>query len=135
MPSFEYKDYYNLYGLRFAMPLFDINSFKNIEIAKLNHIKSNLLLEYKKKEESNLYEMILKRVEIVKEKIFLANEDLKLYKSLLKSTKEQFKGGEKTIYDVEIMENSLKTKEIDKEIYDIDMQLLLLELYKKMELK
>jgi len=93
------------------------------------------LLEYKKKEESNLYEMILKRVEIVKEKIFLANEDLKLYKSLLKSTKEQFEGGEKTIYDVEIMENSLKTKEIDKEIYDIDIQLLLLELYKKMELK
>jgi len=135
MPSFEYKDSFYTYGFHISMPLFDINSFKNIELAKLNYLKSSLQLLDKKREEKNLYRAIFKKLGHIDKKISLTYEDLKLYSSLLNQTKELFKAGEKTKYDVMTMQNSLNSRRLDLKIFDMDRQILLLELYKKMGFK
>ena len=135
MPSFEYKDSFYTYGFHISMPLFDINSFKNIELAKLNYLKSSLQLLDKKREEKNLFRAIFKKLGHIDKKISLTYEDLKLYSSLLNQTKELFKAGEKTKYDVMTMQNSLNSRRLDLKIFDMDRQILLLELYKKMGFK
>lgn len=127
------KDYYTQYGFKITMPLFDINSFRNIESSKLDFLKSKLLSSDKKREQKNLYENAIKKLKLEDKKIELAKDDIKLYKKLLKDTKDRFKAGEKTIYDVETLKNSLDSRKIDTKIYEIEKELLLLNLYKMVE--
>ncbi|NPA64041.1 MAG: TolC family protein [Epsilonproteobacteria bacterium] len=132
VPDYSYADHYSTYGVRFSMPLFDINSFHNIEIAKLDLLKSKNSLSQLRREKEKLFDNIAKQLTIVQKKIALSKEDKKLYQKLYDDTKERVKAGEKTEYDEEIMANSLRTKELDIRIYEIDRQLLLLKLYKEL---
>lgn len=127
------KESYKEYGFKISMPLFDINSFKNIESTKLDLLKSKLLLQEAKRVEKNRYENILKKIMLLDKKIELAKEDILLYKKLYKDTKERFEAGEKSIYDIKTMKNSLDSRKIDIEIYKIEKNILLLELYKKVK--
>ena len=130
---FQNNNYdYETYGFSVTMPI-DINMFNKIELAKLDYLKSKVEYEDKKRSEINLFENILKRIDIINKKVNLANSDYKLYNSLLIDTKERFEAGEKTIYDVNTLKNSKKTKKIDKKILNIDKQLELIYLYAKVE--
>lgn len=127
------KDSYKQYGISISMPIFDINRKKNIELQELKYLKSKLDLKDKKKSEMELYDSIVKKVKIYKRKIKLAKKQEKLYKSLLETTKDLFKGGEKTISDVDTMRNSLENTKIDKYIYQNDINILLLGLYEHLQ--
>jgi len=113
------------------MPLFDINSFKEIESAKIDYLKAKNILEDKRRQKSNLYWQIQKSLQIINKKIELTKEDIKLYSALLKDTEDRYKAGEKTLYDLETIKNSLEQKRLDLKIFKIDRQLLLLDLYKE----
>ncbi len=125
-------DSYNQIGLKVSMPLLDINRGRTIEIKQLDYLKSKIELDDKKLEESNIYQDSVKKIELLQKKIDIVVQDETLYDSLLTSTRELYEAGEKTIYDVETLQNSKETMILDKKIYEIDVQKVLLGLYAKM---
>ncbi len=120
---------YKNYGISISMPLFDINRGKNIELQKLKYIKSKLEMIDKQNSEKEFYKAIVKKIELYRKKISLAKEEEKLYASLLKTTKDLYNGGEKTIFDVQTMQNSLNSTILDKKIYQNNLDIELFKLY------
>ncbi len=124
---------YKNYGITISMPLFDINRGKNIELQKLKYLKSKLEMIDKKNSEKELYKAIIKKIVLYRKKIDLAKEEDKLYSSLLKTTKDLYAGGEKTIFDVQTMQNSLNGTILDEKIYQNDLDIELFKLYEHEE--
>lgn len=129
--SFQQRDesYYN-YGLKLSIPL-SINTYRDIESARLDYLISRSELTTGELEEANFYKSIQKRLDAIKTKISLAQEDFDLYEKLLFQTVEQKNAGLKTADDVAVMKNSRDSSRLDIEIYRIDRQLELLKLYAK----
>ncbi len=125
------KDTYKNYGITISMPLYDINRKKKIELQRLKYLKSKLDIIDKKNQQSELFDSIIEKINIIKRKINLSKEQEKVYLSLLNRTKDLYQAGEKTIYDVQTMQNSLNSTKIDKAIYKNEMKILLLKLYKQ----
>jgi outer membrane protein TolC len=119
--------YYD-YGFRVNIPL-DINTFRDIESAKVDYLKSKVLKEDKKRQLKALFEQVMHNIKNFNQKIKLSDENKKLYKKLLRDTKELYAAGYKTQYDVDTLQNSLKIQDIDTKIYAISKQLELLNLY------
>ena len=120
-------DYYD-YGISVSVPL-DINTFRDIESAKVDYLKAKVVQKDKQRELNSLYEQVMHNIENFNKKIALSNENMKLYTKLLKDTKELYNAGYKTEYDVKTLQNSLQIQKIDTKIYEIDKQLELLNLY------
>ncbi len=127
------KNEYSTVGLVFSMPLFDINIKNRIEISNIEYLQASLALNQKKEEERNLYKKSLNKLEIIKKKKEISEENIKKYSSLLKSTKDRVEAGESTIYDLSVMRNSKEQKELELEIFDIDRDLILLDIYAKIK--
>lgn len=128
----DLDDSYSQVGVKISMPLIDVNRGRTIEIRQLEYLKSKIELQDKELEEGNIYQDSVKKIELLDKKIGIVTNDAKLYDSLLVSTRELFDAGEKTSYDVDNLENSKQTMILDKKIYEIDTQKVLLELYAKM---
>jgi len=120
-------NYYD-YGLRASIPL-DINTFRDIESAKVDYLKSQVVKKDKERELQALFEQVMHNIANVDKKIALSNENKKLYAKLLRDTKELYEAGYKTEYDVNTLKNSLAIQDLDTKIYEIDKQLELLTLY------
>jgi len=120
-------NYYD-YGVRVTVPL-DINTFRDIESIKLDYLKSKTLNEDKRRELQALFIQVFQNIENYDKKIALSNENIELYTKLLADTKKLFNAGYKTEYDVNTLKNSLTIQNIDTEVYEIDKQMELLNLY------
>ncbi len=123
--------YYN-YGFSVSMPL-DINSFDDIEAAKVEKLRAATQVLDRKDTVREEYQWIDNSLSILDKKISLAHKDEKVYKNLLRLTKDLVRAGEKTSLDAEIMSNSLQIRKLDQKIYSIDKQLKLLQLYIRVE--
>ncbi|WP_345977525.1 TolC family protein [Sulfurimonas sp. HSL3-7] len=121
---------YYRYGLSASMPL-DINSYNDFEAAKVEYLKSQVVIDDKKRELKLLYEQVMQNLKKYDKKIALADDNRNLYEALLDETRGLFKAGYKTQYDVDTLSNSLEIEGINKKIYEIDKQLELLSLYEK----
>ncbi len=119
--------YYD-YGLSVSIPI-DINTFRDIESAKVDYLKAEVVQKDKQRELNYLYEQVMHNIKKFDKKIALSNENIELYSKLLSDTKKLFSAGYKTEYDVKTLKNSLQIQNIDTEIYEIDKQLELLNLY------
>jgi len=120
-------DYYN-YGLRASIPL-DINTFRDIEVSKLEYLKSKAVIEDKKRQLLAIYEQVMQNIANFDKKKALSIENRDIYEKLLSDTKNLFAAGYKTEYDVSLLENSVEIQKIDMKIFEIDKQLELLTLY------
>ncbi|WP_321778055.1 TolC family protein [Sulfurimonas sp.] len=120
-------DYYN-YGLRATMPL-DINTFNDIEVSKVEYLKSKVMIEDKKRELIAIFEQVMQNIQNFQKKKTLSRENADIYKKLLLETKDMYSAGYKTHYDVSLLENSVNIQSIDVKIFEIDKQLELLTLY------
>jgi outer membrane protein TolC len=120
-------NYYD-YGFRISLPL-DINTFRDIESAKVDFLKSKVIQKDKERELSALFTQVMNNIKNYNKKISLSSENAEIYSKLLKDTKDLFAAGYKTQYDVETLQNSLAIQKIDSKIYEIDKQLELLNLY------
>ncbi|WP_457749764.1 TolC family protein [Sulfurimonas sp.] len=120
-------DYYD-YGISASIPL-DINTFRDIESAKVDYLKAKVVQKDKQRELNSLYEQVMQTIENFDKKIALSNENIELYTKLLDDTKELYNAGYKTEYDVKTLENSLQIQNINTKIYELDKQLELLNLY------
>jgi outer membrane protein TolC len=129
---FKQAKEYRSYGLRASMPLFSVNRGRTIEIKKLEYLKSKIALKQQQKASLHEYEALENSINILKEKVEIAKEDLALYGSLVDSAKDDVSAGEKTKLDLETLQNSRDISALDKKIYTIDIQLELLKLYTKM---
>ncbi len=119
--------YYN-YGLKATMPI-DINMFRDIESARVDYLKAQVVEKDKQRELNALFEQVLHNIENFDKKIALSNDNKKLYEKLLSDTKDLYSIGYKTQSDVDTLENSLNIQELNSKIYEIDKQLELLTLY------
>jgi hypothetical protein len=122
-------EYYN-YGFKVSLPI-NINSYKDIETSKIDYLNAKIALDERKKMVINEYNLIKKRLEIIDQKIALSIDDATNYESMLNIARESEKIGDSTNYDTEIIENNLKVRLLDQEIYRYDAQLELLTLYVK----
>ena len=121
------------YGITASIPL-DINTFVDVSSSRVEYLKSKVVLEDKKRELSAIYDQVMQNLDNLDKKKSLSVENKDIYKKLLDDTKELYKAGYKTAYDVELLNNSYEMAIIDSKIYDIDKQLELLtiyEMYKK----
>ena len=123
------EEYYN-YGFTISMPL-DINTFKDIESAKVAKLKSAVEVIDRKNTINKEYDWIRDTLKIINKQINLAHKDEKVYYSLYRLTKNLVEAGEKTKLDSQLMHNSLKIRKIDQQIYRIDKQIQLLKLYSR----
>ena len=121
------RDYYD-YGLQLSIPL-SINTFKDIEVSKIDTLKSKIDKKDKIIQLRSIYEQVMQNVSNFEKKQKLSLENIELYSKLLQDTKKLFKAGYKTQYDVDTLKNSTKISELDSKIYEIDKQLELLTLY------
>jgi len=126
-PNSEENNYYS-YGFAVSIPL-NVNSFKDIESARVDYLKSKVLKLDKVRELKALFRQVMQNIKNYEKKIALSHENMKLYSKLLKDTQELYAAGYKTEYDVNTLKNSLKIQELDTKIYEIDKQLELLTLY------
>jgi len=127
-PSFSTeRDYYD-YGFRVSIPI-DINTFRDIESAKVDYLKSEVMQKDRKRALSLLYDQVINNIKNFDKKIALSRENRKLYQKLLDDTQKLYVSGYKTKYDVQILTNSLAMQKIDTKIYKIEKQLELLNLY------
>jgi outer membrane protein TolC len=128
LPSNSEENAYYSYGVSVSMPL-DINSFRDVESAKVDYLKSKVLLLDKKRELESLFSQVMQNIKNYEKKIALSHENIELYSKLLHDTEELYEAGYKTEYDVNTLKNSLAIQELDTKIYEIDKQLELLTLY------
>ncbi len=127
VPSPPPTNYYS-YGFNLSMPL-DWNTFRDIESSKIDYLKADVLIEDKKRELVSLYEQVEQNLKNIDNKIELAKENYDIYIKLLKDTKKLYKAGYKAKPDVDLLQNSADMAKIDMQIYEIDKQLELLNLY------
>ena len=121
------KNYYD-YGFKVNIPL-HINTFRDIESAKIQHLKSEILVLDKEKEMHALFEKVMQSLKKLEKKQTLSIENVEIYSKLLQDTKELYSAGYKTEYDVKLLANSLHMSELDSKVYDLDKQVELLNLY------
>ncbi len=119
--------YYD-YGVRVALP-FDINTFRDVESAKVDYFKAQVQQQDTQRQLKALYRQVMQNIENYDKKIVLAQQNQKLYEKLFHDTQELFYGGYKTQYDVDNMKNSLEIQKLDISIFELDKQLELLNLY------
>jgi len=125
------EQYYN-YGFTVSMPL-DINSFSDVEAAKVEKLKAAVEVIDRKNTVEEEYNWIQNSLNILDKKTVLATKDENVYKNLYRLTKNLADAGEKTSLDADVMYNSLQIRKIDQQIYKIDKQVQLLKLYVRAE--
>ena len=128
----HYKDSYYTAGFKIDLAL-NINSFEDVELSRVNYMKSAVELQDKAIEAKQDYESAISKIRLIEQKIKLARDDYRLYKSLLKTTIEQAHAGTKTKLDIKTMKNSMNISLIDAKVYEIERQIALLKLYSKIE--
>ncbi|WP_455755813.1 TolC family protein [Sulfurimonas sp.] len=121
------KDYYD-YGVKAYMPI-SINTFRDIESARVDFLKSAIVAKDKQKELTSLFEQVMQNIDNLEKKKSLSVENKNIYSKLLTDTKELYRVGYKTEFDVQTLENSVEISELNSKIFEYDKQLELLNLY------
>jgi outer membrane protein TolC len=115
-------------GLKITMPL-DIKSGFDTQASKIAYLKSKVESNIVKQEEENFLETTIAKVDTIKKKIDIQNENIKSYNELIVDMIQLEQGGFKTKDDVAILQNSQEIETLNQEIYKLDLQIELLEAY------
>ena len=121
------RDYYD-YGFRATMPI-NINTFRDIESAKIDFLKSKVIKEDNKIQLDAIFTQVMQSLENLDKKKLLSMENREIYSKLLADTQNLYAAVYKKEYYVNLLDNSVKISELDSKIYEIDKQLELLSLY------
>lgn len=125
------KENTETYGLTINVPL-DSRTFNDIQSKKIDYLKSKLSLETTITDEKSFFKTNLQKLDMLEERIKITNEDIEVYDSILSIIKEEKEAELKTQSDLDTLQNSARIKRFDKEIYQIDKQLTLLDMYVKL---
>ncbi|MCH9812797.1 MAG: TolC family protein [Epsilonproteobacteria bacterium] len=130
---FKQATEYKSYGARVSMPLFAVNRGRDIEIRKLEYLKSKIAKNLQQKASLHEFASIENSVLLLKSRVEIAQNDIVLYDSLVKNAEDGLRAGEKTELDLNTLQNSKEIAALDAKIYDLDIQLELLKLFVKMD--
>lgn len=125
------KDSEQNFGLSINMP-FDSRTFNDIQSKKIDYLKAKLALKNKTSDEETFFKTKLEKIDTLDKRINITKEDLELYKSILNIIKEEKDAQLKTQSDFDTLNNSKNIKYLDLEIFKIEKQMQLLELYTKL---
>ena len=128
------KDGYNEYatvGVVFSLPFFDASHYANVQSAKIAQLRAGAMRMDALKAQREHYSLQMRKLELLERTRALSAVDLELYDALLAQSAERTRAGEISEFDLEIMKNSKRTKELDLRIHELNRQLILLELYAK----
>jgi len=126
---FTKKSFAN-YSLTINLPI-SINAKNDLENAKLKSLIAKLKVKTTQKDELENYKTIYERLKLINRQIAISNKQAKIYARLLRSTKNLYRAGQRTINDVKLLKNSYKIKRLEAQIYSIKKELELLKLYAK----
>lgn len=119
------------FGLSLNIPL-DTRTFNDIESKKLEYLKAKSELSNKITDEETFFKNKLEKINMYDDRINVTKEDLEIYNSIIKIMDEEKKAQLKTQSDLDTLQNSRNMKFLDLEIYEIDKQIELLEIYTKL---
>ena len=119
------------FGLSVTIPL-DIKMFNTIESQKISYLKTKLDLKNKKDDEISFYKTKLDRIDMLNQRIKISYDDIKLYDSILDIIKEEKEAELKTQSDYDTLANSRKITALDLQLYKLDKQIVLLDLYSRL---
>ncbi|MEJ5169278.1 MAG: TolC family protein, partial [Arcobacteraceae bacterium] len=111
-----------------SMPI-NFTSINNIERTKLEYLKAQKDAKYAKYEIEINYDIIVEKIRNYEDRIVLAKSDLSLYEELSAITEQEYNLGYKTLDDVSVLRNSMKIRELDIQIYNLNIMKSLLSLY------
>jgi len=117
-------------GVGVSLPL-DFTAGEKIQKSKINYLNSKLDIIQKRRELKNSFENTLKQIKYIQNKIKIYKQNIKLYNELISTTKDSIKAGNATLDDLETLENTKATNNINIEILKLQIQKLLLNLYYK----
>ena len=124
------KENRELMGLNLTIPI-DFRTSNDIQSSRIDYLKSRISLSNTILEEENFYKTKLSKIEMIESKKNIANEDYKLYNSLLEDITQAANAGLNSFADVETLANSKKIKSFDIQILELERQIELLEIYAK----
>lgn len=119
------------FGLTLNIPL-DTRTLNDIESKKIDYLKSKLNLQNTIDDENNFFKTNLQKIDMLDERIKITQEDIEVYDSILSIINEEKEAELKTQSDLDTLQNSAKIKQYDKDIYKIDKQITLLDMYVKL---
>ena len=127
------KSKYKNYGVVVSIP-FSLNESREIEIKKLEVLKEKLSLKQKQRDLKSEYQTILAKEQNLKNRLLIINQNIKLYNSLIKTTKNALLAGDKTKDDLQTLKNTKQSLlyDLTKTKYDIEINLL--KLFEKMDI-
>jgi hypothetical protein len=115
-------------GIKFTIPL-DVTSYYDTQSAKISYLKSKLATNIIKAQEDNYISSQLKRTKIIDRKIKIQEENIYSYSQLIKEMIELRDSGLKTSNDVQVLKNSKEIALLQLDIFNINKQIKLLEIY------
>ncbi len=127
-PGSSIKEQYFNYGFKVTLPI-SINSFDDVQTAKIDYLNAQVTLNEKKKTVANNFTLAQKRLAIIDKKIALSKDDMSHYESMLGTAQDLEALGDRTALDTKIVGNNVKVRALDQEIYKLDAQLELMGLY------
>ena len=119
------------FGLSVEIPL-DIKMLNNIESQKISYLKTKLDLKNRKDDEISFYKTKLAKIDSLNQRIKISYDDIKLYDDILNIVREEKKAQLKTQSDYDTLANSRRITALDLQLYKLDKQLVLLDLYSKL---
>ena len=117
-------------GFQVIVPL-DIKTFDAIDSAKAEYLRAKSDLEILTQENINFFKSQDLKINMIDNKINLTKQNISSYNELLIQMEELAGVGMKTADDVALLANSKKTEKINLEIFEIEKQIELLEIYGK----
>lgn len=115
-------------GLSISMPL-DFNSNTTIQEQKAAYLQSKLQIEDEKIAQKVAYEESLDLIKNYQEYIEVTKRNLALYEQLIFITKQGFKAGYKSGYDLQTIQNTQKIDVLEIKINETNIQLELIKLH------
>ena len=115
-------------GFKISLPL-SFGSYNDIQSGKIKYLQSKVKTKLIEKEEDNYINSIYNKVKIIDDKLSIQESNINYYEKLIIQMIDLKNGGLKTNDDVVVLQNSKLIESINLNIYKLDKQMLLLELY------
>lgn len=131
-PAYDVQTSFTSYGFTASMPLFDINMLRSVESARVDYLKSKLLMDQVSKDEKRFYAMKLAKVRALELKKTLSLKNYRLYEKIYKSEQNSYASGDSNALDLQKSKHQWEIKAMEiKKVY-LDQQIELLAMYEKL---
>ncbi|RLA75406.1 MAG: hypothetical protein DRG11_01445 [Epsilonproteobacteria bacterium] len=123
----------NTRGFKVTMPL-NITFWADTQSAKLSYMRARTADKLEQKKQQRYQKRMINKIKLLDEKIETQKVNFKFFEKLYKDIKAQRDAGFKSTDDVTILENSTKAEQLSLEVFELEKQVDLLELYATYEL-